>query len=875
LKTQRLNIEISKFIFKVNCSKKVVFVLLLLICVSFVSAIEIDLTKDIYSNNVNFQGNLIINKSNIDVTKIVTGDVKECDYYEEKTIELYDLLINSGFDIGPKEVFMAGASTSNYQVTLEDNQTDLVGLLINGNLNQLNFSVSGSGSGFYIDVGVDGKEEWHYVGEFSNWGDIINPENYDGSYNLTNIYEVNPHDQRCSEVNVSFDEMVGELLVNVEVFAKGGTVDDQLIAKIGGKSCTLTGMGSNNWGLASCSMSLDSSRYDNPNVFEVCIWSSSNSFRIPSRVQTDFYFTRLKIAEHDESLGSPIYVSDSKLINEINSYYNECDKNWCLIPMRLRLKQAGQVNLNNLFARSLTGSEFTSFNEVDSETIKVNLTGKPISLSAFLNLKTPDVEEDVCILKMEFEGEYDEASFDVSAGPTPIIDVSSRYMAKGYEIDFDGSNSLSRNNRSIVSWAWSFGDGINVSGIKVVHTYNNYGNYSVTLTLKDSSGAEASSSIAMHIIPLEQHLTNQFMDLDTLFPEAKLNGIALKADVAEFYDYMNYNAIIEENENLVEDLKLNFTSIKNSEIVDKEPQYASIANRLHSVLKVTPLNMAKKGSKNIRNLLIAKPSEIFDYSGRAGYTPAYADAVYEFNKNNVDVNMDSTLIGVEFFEGRSNYIYVRKSINAREGSNKVIVEDLRKITNNLDNVIGGSKENYSRTIYWDMSANQKDIKYVVKADNLETINTIVYSDVDIAAGDIYCFDDPSCGKYCGDGVCTIADYLGIDESSELSNNYCPGDCVINNSKIKYIVLFIIFFLFLVYLLFYKGPGSIKDIVNRLSYGVSGKKPFVTDRDKATLKDFIDLSLKRGFNQMQIRDALMKKGWNKSQIDVVMNSSIKK
>ena len=86
MKTQRLNIEISKFIFKVNCSKKVVFVLLLLICVSFVSAIEIDLTKDIYSNNVNFQGNLIINKSNIDVTKIVTGDVKECDYYEEKTI---------------------------------------------------------------------------------------------------------------------------------------------------------------------------------------------------------------------------------------------------------------------------------------------------------------------------------------------------------------------------------------------------------------------------------------------------------------------------------------------------------------------------------------------------------------------------------------------------------------------------------------------------------------------------------------------------------------------------------------------------------------------------------------------------------------------
>jgi len=472
---------------------------------------------------------------------------------------------------------------------------------------------------------------------------------------------------------------------------------------------------------------------------------------------------------------------------------------------------------------------------------------------------------------MEFEGEYAESSFSVSAGPTPVIGISSRYMAKGLPVEFDGSNSETRNNRSIVAWNWHFGDGSSESGETVSHTYTTFGNYSVVLSVRDSLGAEANESIAVHIIPLEDHLSNEFQRLGALFSESKLNAIALKGEIVGFYDFMGYEGRIEINENIVNTLEDNFTSVKNSEVSDKEIQYANLANDLHLVLETTPLNIIKKGSKNVRNLLITGPGDVFDYSGDGKYNLAYADAIYNFNRNNVDIDMDSTLIQVEFLEGKSSYLYVRKSILVGDSEGAVIVEDLRGAINNLGEVFGGSKVDYSRVISWNIINNPTDIKYVIQTDNLETINTIVYSDVDVIGGEMYCFDDPSCDKYCGDGICTIANYLGVDESDELDNNYCASDCVLNNPMIKYIILFVVVVLFVVYYLFYKGPGSVKDIVNKLSFGVSGKKVFITERDKITLKSFINLSFKRGYNQMQIQGALLKKGWNKPQIEEVMKN----
>ena len=397
---------------------------------SATDSVDINFSKTFYSNNVNFQGDFIINGENLDVDETVTADVSGCGSFDAKSIELYDLLINAGVDIGPREAFTAGGSSSTYQSILGNNESELVGLLINQELNSLNFSVAGSGSGFFIDVGADGDDDWHYVGAFSSWGVPIHSDEYDGTYDLTDIYEINPHSSKCNNFEIDFDELVDDLLIKVDVFAKGAVVGEELVARMGGQSCVLEGVGTNDWALASCEITLNSERYDSPVSLETCVWSSGNGFRIPSRVGSEFYFTKLSLAEYDETLGSQTYLSDSNLMNAVNSFYEDCAEDWCLVPLELKLVNSGQVNFGNLLASAIGGSEFTLFHAVNSEAAEWNGTGKKIPLRAFTDLKTPDVEEDICALKMSFDNKHDEAIFNVSAGPIPVIESSSFYMAK-------------------------------------------------------------------------------------------------------------------------------------------------------------------------------------------------------------------------------------------------------------------------------------------------------------------------------------------------------------------------------------------------------------------------------------------------------------
>ncbi len=58
----------------------------------------------------------------------------------------------------------------------------------------------------------------------------------------------------------------------------------------------------------------------------------------------------------------------------------------------------------------------------------------------------------------------------------------------GKNITFDASNSS--DNVGIVSYEWEFGDGTTAQGKNVAHTYDEAGNYTVSLTVKDEAGNE-------------------------------------------------------------------------------------------------------------------------------------------------------------------------------------------------------------------------------------------------------------------------------------------------------------------------------------------------------------------------------------------------
>jgi len=70
----------------------------------------------------------------------------------------------------------------------------------------------------------------------------------------------------------------------------------------------------------------------------------------------------------------------------------------------------------------------------------------------------------------------------------------------GQTITFDASSSYDP-NRTITSYQWNFGDGSIASGIIVTHSYSSAGTYTVTLTVTDNDGLQASISKQVTISP--------------------------------------------------------------------------------------------------------------------------------------------------------------------------------------------------------------------------------------------------------------------------------------------------------------------------------------------------------------------------------------
>jgi PKD repeat protein len=78
---------------------------------------------------------------------------------------------------------------------------------------------------------------------------------------------------------------------------------------------------------------------------------------------------------------------------------------------------------------------------------------------------------------------------EVNHPPTADGTAGEPYTAFiGEELHFNGSRSYDRDG-TIVSWRWSFGDGITANGTTVSHLYTEAGVYTVLLTVTDNDGA--------------------------------------------------------------------------------------------------------------------------------------------------------------------------------------------------------------------------------------------------------------------------------------------------------------------------------------------------------------------------------------------------
>ncbi|MBI4393020.1 MAG: S8 family serine peptidase [Euryarchaeota archaeon] len=87
--------------------------------------------------------------------------------------------------------------------------------------------------------------------------------------------------------------------------------------------------------------------------------------------------------------------------------------------------------------------------------------------------------------------------------PTPVLMGPTGPAIAGTSVGFDGSLSTADPGRSIVSYAWDFGDGGTAAGPVASHAFTAPGTYSVTLTVTDDGSLFGSEAIDVKV--LERH----------------------------------------------------------------------------------------------------------------------------------------------------------------------------------------------------------------------------------------------------------------------------------------------------------------------------------------------------------------------------------
>jgi len=119
----------------------------------------------------------------------------------------------------------------------------------------------------------------------------------------------------------------------------------------------------------------------------------------------------------------------------------------------------------------------------------------------------------------------------MNAGPTAVITspANNDCFDMNVSIKFDGSRSTGQgggqgqNGSYITTWKWTFGDGQTASGSVVNHIYMKGGRFTVTLTVTDSWGVQASTSITVLVSPpaAPQDMSNQPTNMGGFHPVIK------------------------------------------------------------------------------------------------------------------------------------------------------------------------------------------------------------------------------------------------------------------------------------------------------------------------------------------------------------------
>jgi PKD repeat protein len=115
-----------------------------------------------------------------------------------------------------------------------------------------------------------------------------------------------------------------------------------------------------------------------------------------------------------------------------------------------------------------------------------------------------------------------------SGGGTPTANAGGPYTGVvGTPVQFDGSKSTAISGTTISSYRWSFGDGSTSVGMVSTHTYTTAGNYTVNLTVTNSTGTADTDSTTATISPIPPSSSSELVSNQTMQAIENATGVTL------------------------------------------------------------------------------------------------------------------------------------------------------------------------------------------------------------------------------------------------------------------------------------------------------------------------------------------------------------
>ncbi len=110
--------------------------------------------------------------------------------------------------------------------------------------------------------------------------------------------------------------------------------------------------------------------------------------------------------------------------------------------------------------------------------------------------------------------------------PIPVIDIDPGTVRANQTFTADGTGTIVSNvpqGTVVMSYSWDFGDGTERRGKTVQHTYRQAGTYTISLTVVDSAGRDASTeetiTVQAALPPTEEDATEPEEDSNEEDPE--------------------------------------------------------------------------------------------------------------------------------------------------------------------------------------------------------------------------------------------------------------------------------------------------------------------------------------------------------------------